>query len=1270
MAEGTVAGDPLAPYVPRLAISWLRDTPERLWREIDGSLAFVDISGFTQLTERLARKGKVGAEEMSDILNATFADLLSVAYADGAGLVKWGGDAVLLLFEGDDHAARAARAGLRMGARLDKIGKVNTGSGRVTLRMSIGIHSGTFHFFLVGDPDIHRELIISGPAASRTAEMEAIADAGEIALSPEAAALIDPALLGEAKGEAILLAAEPTLPHDSLVERPSAAGLDLGSLLPPPIRTHLRSAAGHPEHRRIAVAFVQFSGTDALLAEEGPDVLAAGLDEAVRNVQDATARNGVTFFESDINKDGGKIMLTAGAPSSAGHDEERMLRATRTIVERIGVVPLRVGVNCGPVFSGDFGPAFRKTYSVKGDAINLAARVMGKAAQGQLLATTVTLDASDTKFDVEPLAPFMVKGKSQPVHAASVGRRLDVRAAAADSGALVGREVELAALEGALADAAAGQGRLVDLVGEPGIGKSRLVRELLHRTQVRAIVTSCDEYETATAFYPFRGLLRTVIGVPAEAPDDVVAEALRSAADQAAPDLLPWLPLLAQVLNIEVEGTPEVLALAPEFRADRLVDVTAAFLQAALADPVVLVVDDVHLMDMASVGLLSRLAIDLRAHPWLLLVTRREVDGGFRPEGDDVVVLRPAPLGAAAAAALVAGELGDVGLTPHELEALTARAGGNPLFLRGLVLAARTGARVDQLPATVEALITSQIDRLPPDERTLLRFASVLGVGFHESELRALMHGHPLPTGRDALTRLGYFIRAEGHARYRFDHQLIRDTAYEGLPYRLRRDLHGRAGEAIEAAADDPDDVAELLSLHYLHAARPEKAWHYSRIGAARAAGKAAFVAAEELYERAVVAAKSMRGLPDVELADVLVALGEAHARTGHGQDAVQSYRAARLRLRDQPVRSALVLKDEASLHSHLGRHSLALRTATRGLGLLEGKRDRAALAARSRLEVVYSGVRLQQGKYGETLRWARQAHADATRSRDTEALAEALEVLQLAHTYLGVEPAEPYGARAVELYEQVGDRVRESRALNNLALESWGRGRGPEALEMFQRAERLAAEAGDTTGAAETRYNVGDVLLRLGRVSEAEELLGALLPVLKSLRQEAFYAAAMRSYGMTLAFAGSDDDGLALLATARARLDDLGEAAEVLETDAATALALLLRGDPGAAVDLATAAAARADALDAGHLLPWLLRLQGAGLADLGLLDEANAVLERALGLADSQSRVELGFVLDELVRVAEARGDEVVAGRYRAEREAAFDLLGFVGDRRYRHG
>jgi len=165
---GVSTSDRLAPYVPRIAIEWLRETPNERHKQIEGSLVFVDISGFTALTERLSKKGKEGAEEMNDLLDACFAELLSVAYAQGAGVIKWGGDAVLLLFDGAGHETRACRAALNMQRQIKSAGKLRTSSGLTTLRMSVGIHSGAFDFFLVGD--LHRELIITGPAASMTTQ--------------------------------------------------------------------------------------------------------------------------------------------------------------------------------------------------------------------------------------------------------------------------------------------------------------------------------------------------------------------------------------------------------------------------------------------------------------------------------------------------------------------------------------------------------------------------------------------------------------------------------------------------------------------------------------------------------------------------------------------------------------------------------------------------------------------------------------------------------------------------------------------------------------------------------------------------------------------------------------------------------------------------------------------------------------------------------------------------------------------------------------------
>ena len=147
----------LTPFVPRVVVDWLRADPEARHRRLEGTLAFVDISGFTALNERLAQKGKLGAEEVTEVMNRTFERLLDVAYAFGGGLLKFGGDALLLFFTGEDHAARACDAAYGMRTALEELGEPQTSVGPVTLKMHVGIHADTFDFFLVGES--HRELL-------------------------------------------------------------------------------------------------------------------------------------------------------------------------------------------------------------------------------------------------------------------------------------------------------------------------------------------------------------------------------------------------------------------------------------------------------------------------------------------------------------------------------------------------------------------------------------------------------------------------------------------------------------------------------------------------------------------------------------------------------------------------------------------------------------------------------------------------------------------------------------------------------------------------------------------------------------------------------------------------------------------------------------------------------------------------------------------------------------------------------------------------------
>ena len=608
----------LRPYVPDVAAEWLVGDPDQRHRSVEGTLAFVDISGFTALARRLTRQGTVGSEELSDILDATFGALLAHARREGGDLVKWGGDAVLLLFTGEEHAVRAVRASADMRSELRTVGRTSSSAGGVSLRMSVGVHSGRFDFFLVGDPRIHRELVISGPAASRCAEMEVLAKAGQIMLSEATAALLPPGLAGEAVGEGRLLRRRPP-DGESSAGAVDVGDLDVAELLSPPLRAHLLEAAGSSEHRTVGVAFVEFSGTDELLAREGPEALAAALDAVVRNAQEACAGRGVTFLESDINRDGGKLMLVAGAPGGGRDVEDRILGVARLVVDRAGVLPLRAGVNRGGVFGGDFGPTFRRTYSIKGDAINLAARVMGKAPSGGVMATEAVLERVRRQVRAREVPPFMVKGVNRPVHASLVdfvGRHGEGEPTVGSGVAAAVtpvRERELARVRPLVERSALGEGGVVQVVADPGLGKSAFAAAVAQEASAHAVHRAvCGQFGGATGYNAVRRLLRDVLGLGGGSPKDVQVEALRALVTDRCPDLLPYFPLLTVVLDAAVPDTPETRDLGERFRAAKLVEVVVAFLHVVLDKPTVLVFEDVDEMDDSSAAIVTATGGDRR----------------------------------------------------------------------------------------------------------------------------------------------------------------------------------------------------------------------------------------------------------------------------------------------------------------------------------------------------------------------------------------------------------------------------------------------------------------------------------------------------------------------------------------------------------------------------------------------------------------------------------------------------------------------------------
>jgi class 3 adenylate cyclase/tetratricopeptide (TPR) repeat protein len=1203
----------LTPFVPELLLQAQRSTQLATQWETDGSFVFADISGFTRLSEQLAELGKAGAEELTVLLNATFEDLLGVARAEGGDLVKFGGDALFLFFAGDHHAERCCRAAAGMRAALKARGAVVTDRGRVLLRISMGVHSGPFLFVVAGDGQ--RELFVLGEHATTVTDMESTADAGEILVSRATAALLPPSWLGEPKGEGVLLrrvAGAPSRPE------PSDAGpvddAELSPFLPRAIRRRLEDDEHGAEHRRTTVAFVHVGGIDSLLREQGADVVAEMLDRVVKVAVAAADRHEVTLLATDVAGGGIKLILTAGVPESVEDGEGRMLAVGRAIIDADLGLPVRVGVNTGHVFAGEVGAPWRRVYTVMGDAVNLSARLMSKARPGELVASKVTLADSATPFETVPLEPFMVKGKRHPQHASSVGRRIEGRGRDGRTAAFVGRVAELAVLTEALSSAVNGSGSVIEVLGDAGIGKSRLVHELIARADgTRVVRLTCEPFAVDRPYFMARVLLRTAMQIPLEdGPAEAGARLLEWLGSRL-PEWLDHAPLLAVAIDADVADTRRVDELGAEFRAARLRQAGSAVLHAAFTAPLLLVVEDAMWMDEASAFVLASALQSVASAPWFGCFTTRDRSQGLSSRlGFEAGTLDLQPLGDQLAQELAAALTDDAGIPHSELVELCNRAKGNPLFLLELAHARRELGSLDAIPGSLEDLIGARIDRLAPADRSLLRHAAVLGDRFNPKLFdRTLGESFPSPV---PWTRLSDFLIVD-QGELRFTHDLVRRVAYAGLPFRRRRELHLRIATALVPRGEPDDARLGLLALHFDGSGDHDMAWRYNRMAGDRARDNYATVEAASFYERAIGNARDAGGAAATELATVYESFADVSLLAGRFDFCKEGLRRARrLRLED-PLALARLCRKEGKLRERLGRHSAAVHWFRRGLGAIDTLAPTTELLAeRARLQTEWASVLIATQKRRQSVQRCRAALPDAVTSGDRRAQVHLYRVMEWALGELGDDEAHRVRELAVQISEEIGDFVGLGGLLMNSGVDALTSGRWQTCADHFERARAAYARAGDVVTAAQAGHGLAELYVDQGRYEDAEALLRDARRVMRSSGFAMGVAAVNNCLGRALGRSGRTAEGVELLRDSKERFAAVGHHAYAAESAVRLAEVMLFGGDAdGAIAELDSPRPA--DVKEAGAQVEALaLRVRGTALARLGDVEGARQWLQRCI--------------------------------------------------------
>jgi class 3 adenylate cyclase len=605
------------------------------------------------------------------------------------------------------------------------------------------------------------------------------------------------------------------------------------------------------ERKQVTVLFVDIQSSMELAEEVDPEEWHRILDRFF-----AILADGIHRFEGTVNQyTGDGIMALFGAPIAHEDHAQRacyaalhLAREVRRYAQRLrreqGLdFGARMGLNSGEVVVGRIGDDLRMDYTAQGQTVGLAARMEKLAETGKVYLTAHTAALVSGYFELEDLGEFNVRGMTRPVSVyalqdvGALRTRLDVARSRGFS-RFVGRTTEITRLEGALERAAAGQGRLVDMVADPGVGKSRLCYEFAEGCRARGIPVFTGRGVSHGRSIPLLPVLEFLREAFEIADGDDALRARRKIAGAlllADRDFADDLPLIFDLLGVADPDQPDPL-VEGEGRERRVFAMLRRFLEARTdADPIVVLLEDLHWFDRASVGFVEELLQEIDASRTLVVANYRPDFAAPWSPGPNMERIALGPLGAEDIDLLLADLLGDDSSLASVLATIRSRAGGNPFFVEEVVQSlldtgALSGGRgahhlarpVDEIaiPSTVQALISSRIDRLGERDKLLLDTAAVIGREFSEPVLRSVaqLADDEFAASVSALLQ-GEFILEDAvypERSFAFKHPLTREVAYQSQLSDQRNPMHAAVARALEESlADALDENAGLIAHHW-----------------------------------------------------------------------------------------------------------------------------------------------------------------------------------------------------------------------------------------------------------------------------------------------------------------------------------------------------------------------------------------------------------------------------------------------------------------------
>jgi len=1170
----------LSTYLPQdrlRAIANNTSLPERT----SGSVLFADISGFTVLNEFLQNEfgSRLGSEELSRYLEAGYSALIAEIEKYGGSVISFAGDSMLCWFDRgnndgrmqDDGIKRASSYALSAAMEMQEAIKKFP-----VLGLKISIASGDVRRFIVGSEEIQRIDILAGKTVARTATGEKLADECEVLVDEVTAnELGDSVVIKEwrednesrerfAEISKIYDTSQPVVGNNEAV---IASNDILKCFVLKEVYERETSGRGAflTEFRPCVALFVRFTGIDY-----DSDSAESELDDFIHGVQTVASRYEGILIDITIGDKGSYAHVNFGALNAHEDDSRRAVRTALELRNKTEL-QLQMGITQGLMRVGAYGGETRNVFGVLGDDVNLAARLMTTAKEDEILLSSYVHKSLIDQFTFEPRPPLLMKGKAEPLPVFAVTGESQRRAVRLQepnySLPMVGRQEELTLIEEKLDLVAKGKSQIIGIVAEAGLGKSRLVAEVIRSARRKGFVGFggvCQSDGIHTPYLAWKSIWGAFFDIDPGMSEKRLMRWLEGEIEDRTPSRVDAMPLLNVILGLNIPENDFTKSLEPKIRQSALHALLEDCLKVQTTDkPTLIVIEDLHWIDALSHDLLEQLAKALSHHAVCFVLayrppqmerlqashiedleqfTRIELSELTRVEAESAIRAKLTQLYPARGGALPAGLV----------DTLMARAQGNPFYLEELLNYVRDRGLDPgdieniELPDSLHTLILSRIDQLSEAEKTTLRVASIVGRLFRAKWLTGYypeLGSFPqVKTALDSLEALDItpLDTPEPELAYLFKHIVTHEVTYESLPFATRAGLHEQLARYLESV----DALVETIAFHYKRSENKEKQIEYLRKAGEVSQKNYANDAALEYYRQLLPLLKDVK-----EKTQIHLRRGQVYEFIGKWGEAETDYHAALESAKDDMASKASAQYAMGKLNRLRGDYESALEW------LGQAKEARTTLEDATGLSQVLietSILLLRKGEYAQARTLLNEGLALARKAGDKFNTAQALNNLGNVISDQGdTVAARASYEESLALRREMGDKAGIAGSLNNLGIVAITQGDYTVARALYEESLALVREIGDKRGITSALNNLGGVAYEQGDSTAARAFFEESLALKREMGDRRGIAMSLNNLGSLVQIQGD-------YATARGLYEECLILCKEMEDKSTMAYALL----------------------------------------------------------------------------------------------------------------